>query len=152
MILLDTNVLSELMRPSPAARVLVWLDRQAEVEVWVSAITRAEIALGLALLPDGKRKTALAEAAEQMFREDFSGRCLPFDEEAADHYADIVARRTRLGRPIGVEDAQIAAIARVNQLSLATRNLEDFTGIDGLAVVDPWRAEAASGDDDAKPR
>lgn len=138
MILLDTNVLSEFMRPQPAQAVMAWLDRQPAEQVWVCSISRAEIALGLKLMPAGKRQLALAQATEAMFAEDFAGRCLPFDEQAALHYAAIVAQRTRAGRPISTEDAQIAAIALAHNLTLATRNVTDFEGIDGLKVIDPW--------------
>lgn len=102
MILLDTNVLSEIMRPMPDTEVVAWLDAQPSDQVWVCAVTRAEIELGIALLPDGQRKLRLQMAARGMFAEDFAGRCLPFDEEAAITYAAIVASRTRLGRPISL--------------------------------------------------
>lgn len=140
MILLDTNIVSEFMRPAPAPEVVAWLDAQAAESIFVSAITRAEIELGLALMPDGQRKQGLKVAATFMFSEDFSGRCLPFDEDAATCYATISATRTRLGRPISVEDAQIAAIAIAHGLLLATRNERDFESIDGLTVVNPWQA------------
>jgi toxin FitB len=138
MILLDTNVLSEFMRPVPAPPVVTWLDAQPADQVWVSATTRAEIELGVALLPDGQRKLGLQIAASAMFVEEFAGRCLPFDEPAATRYAGIVALRTRLGRPISVEDAQIAAVALAHGLVLATRNRRDFELIEGLSVVNPW--------------
>ncbi|MDE2123491.1 MAG: type II toxin-antitoxin system VapC family toxin [Betaproteobacteria bacterium] len=140
MILLDTNVLSECMRPVPSAPVVAWLDAQAAGQVWVCAISRAEIELGVALLADERRKLALGMAAEAMFAEDFSGRCLSFDEQAASQYAAIVSARTRLGRPVSMEDAQIAAIALAHGMTLATRNERDFEAIDGLSVVNPWRA------------
>lgn len=140
MILLDTNVLSELMRPAPAAPVVAWLDVQNQDEMWISAITQAEIRLGLALLPEGQRSRRLAFAAKVMFEEDFGERCLPFDAEAAEHYARIVAARSRQGRPISVEDAQVAAIALNHTLTLATRNGKDFALIEGLVVVDPWKS------------
>lgn len=136
--LLDTNVLSEFMRPQPAEAVTAWLDRLLSEHVWTCAISRAEITLGLALMPAGKRQAVLALAAQAMFEEDFAGRCLPFDERAALHYAAIVARRTRMGRPISTEDAQIAAIAFAHNLTLATRNVSDFEGIDGLQIINPW--------------
>lgn len=136
--LLDTNVVSELMRPRPAPAVLAWFGRQQDTRFFASAITRAEVLLGIALLPAGKRRDRLALAAEQMFAEDFAGRCLPFDESCADEYAWIVAWRTRRGRAISTEDAQIAAIALARDLPLATRNGRDFGDIDGLTVVDPW--------------
>lgn len=140
MILLDTNVLSELMRPAPDPHVIRWLDAQPEWEVWISAITVAEIRLRISLLPDGRRKTLLMGLAEQMFREDFTGRCLPFDYDAALEYALIVTERNRVGRPISVEDAQIAAIARTANLTLATRNTRDFSGLTGLKLINPCTA------------
>lgn len=140
MILLDTNVLSEFMRPQPNPAVVAWLDAQSPPAVWVSTVSRAEIELGLALMPASQRQQRLREAALAMFEEDFAGRCLPFDAAAASHYARIVAHRTRRGRPISVEDAQIAAIAVANGLVLATRNTRDFEGIDTLTVVDPWQS------------
>jgi len=137
-ILLDTNVLSEFMSPRPSAAVVSWLDEQPAGEVYTSAISRAEIELGLLLMPGGKRQKGLSQAAWTMFDEDFADRCLPFDEEAARHYARIVSARTRAGRPISVEDAQIAAIALAHRMPLATRNTPDFELIDGLEVVNPW--------------
>jgi predicted nucleic acid-binding protein len=137
-ILLDTNVLSEFMRPQPAEGVAVWLDQLAVEQVWTCAVSRAEIALGLALMPTGKRQKALALAAQAMFEEDFEERCLPFDARAALAYASIVARRRHAGRPISTEDAQIAAIALTRNLTLATRKTSDFEGIDGLQLINPW--------------
>lgn len=139
MILLDTNVLSEFMRPVSAVHVVAWLDAQVSDQVWISAITRAEIELGIALMPDGQRKQGLQLAAHAMLMEEFTGRCLPFDEQAATWYARIVASRTRLGRPISVEDAQIAAIAMSRGMTLATRNGKDFVHIEGLDLIDPWQ-------------
>ena len=138
MILLDTNVLSELMRPMPDPNVVRWLDAWLEWDVWISAVTVAEIRLGISLLPAGKRKELLLNLAEQMFQEDFPHRCLPFDCEAAREYALIVSERNRQGHPISVEDAQIAAIARTAGLELATRNTKAFSNITGLQLVDPW--------------
>lgn len=138
MILLDTNVLSELMKAVPEARVVAWLDEQPAATVFVSAITRAEIELGIALLPEGQRKLKIAGAAESMF-EAFSGRLLVFGELAAIQYGQLVAQRKRMGRPITVEDAQIAAIALAHGLRLATRNGRDFREIPNLSVVDPWQ-------------
>lgn len=137
-ILLDTNVLSELMRPKPATEVLAWFGRQQEATFFVSAVTRAEILLGIALLPEGKRRARLADAAEEMFAEDFAGRCLPFDDACAIEYAMLVGARIRRGNPISTEDGQIAATALFHGLLLATRNAKDFRYIDGLTVVDPW--------------
>ena len=141
MILLDTNVVSELMRPAPDRHVVAWVDAQPTSDLWVSAITVGEIRLGIALLPAGQRQARLVQLADSMFQEDFSGRCLPYDVRAATEFAEIVAARTRLGRPISVEDAQIAAIARAGKLILATRNTKDFGDIDDVAVVNPWPGE-----------
>lgn len=138
--LLDTNVLSELMRAKPDAGVMAWFTRRAGAVFHISAVTRAEILLGIALLPAGKRRDGLALAAEQMFADDFAGRCFPFDASAAAEYALIVAARTRGGKPISTEDAQIAAIALARQLPLATRNTKDFDNIEGLTLENPWQA------------
>jgi predicted nucleic acid-binding protein len=140
--LLDTNVLSELMRPRPAPAVLDWFAQNARATMRTSAITQAEILTGVALLPAGKRRTTLAVAAEQMFEQDFAGNCLGFDTAAAKHYAVIVATRSRQGRAISTEDAQIAAIALTAGLTLVTRNTKDFENIHGLSVVNPWNANA----------
>jgi len=137
-ILLDTNVLSELMRTKPAAEVLDWYEQQQDASFFVSAITRAEILLGIALLPAGKRRDSLALAAEQMFEEDFAGHSLAFDGNCATEYALLVAERTRCGHSISTEDGQIAAIALSHDLPLATRNGKDFKGIKYLTVLNPW--------------
>jgi hypothetical protein len=136
--LLDTNVLSELMRPQPNSTVLDWFERHGTDTFHTSAITKAEILLGIALLPKGKRREQLASTAERMFTEDFAGRCLPFDDNSAAEYALMVAARSRIGLPISTEDGQIAAIALRHGLSLTTRNLKDFANIDGLVLVNPW--------------
>jgi predicted nucleic acid-binding protein len=135
--LLDTNILSELMRPTPFPAVVEWLDAQPAEQLFISAVTQAEIELGLALLPEGKRKKELRKAAKEIFAL-FDGRNLPFDKAAAQKYALIVSARVKAGRPISVEDAQIAAIARANNLRLITRNSKDFEQIDGLIVINPW--------------
>ncbi|VAW31151.1 VapC toxin protein [hydrothermal vent metagenome] len=138
MILLGTNVLSELMKPEPNAGVIRWLDSQLAETVLISAITRAEIELGIALLPDGQRKRKIAAAAERMFAE-FAGRTLSFGETASIQYGQLVAACTKKGRPITVEDAQIAAIALASGLRIATRNVKDFADIPDLAVINPWK-------------
>ena len=138
--LLDTNVLSELMRERPAAAVVDWFAKNTHAAMYVSTVTQAEILTGVALLPTGKRRTALAVAAEQMFEQDFAGHCLGFDAEAAKNYAVIVATRSRQGQPISTEDAQIAAISLASGLTLATRNTKDFENVDGLKVVNPWHS------------
>jgi predicted nucleic acid-binding protein len=137
MILLDTNVLSELMRVEVSKQVIAWLDLQIASNLFISAITRAEIELGLCLLPNGKRKDQLKQAASQMFNE-FNGRCLPFDESSAIPYAQLVAHRQKTGRPVNVEDAQISAIALTHGMKLATRNTRDFKSIEGLELINPW--------------
>jgi toxin FitB len=138
MYLLDTNVLSELMRAAPSQSVLDWVDSQASQSLCTSAITRAEIELGIALLSAGKRRSALATQAKAMFDEDFALRCLPFDEQCASVFAEITAARTLQGRPVSVEAAQIAAIALRNRKTLVTHNLADFENIAGLSLLNPW--------------
>lgn len=138
MILLDTNVLSELMRAEPNSHVIAWVDSQLESTLFTSAITRAEIELGIALLPEGNRKQTLMVLAQALFNK-FPQRCLPFGEMAAAQYGHIVAHRLRLGRPISVEDAQIASIALANGLRLATRNERDFEEISNLTIINPWQ-------------
>lgn len=140
MMLLDTNVLSELMRPQPHAAVVDWVDNQLTSTLFTSAITRAEIELGLALLPEGKRKQTLVGLAQRVF-DKFPQRCLAFEEMAAVHYGRIVASRVQIGRPISVEDAQIASIALANGLRLATRNEKDFEEIDNLQLINPWQKD-----------
>jgi len=136
--LLDTNVLSEVMRPQPAAPVLDWLARQEPGRLHTSTITVAEIQAGLALLPDGQRQRALQQAAAALFEQDFSGRIWPFDLSAAQHYAVVKAQRQRLGRPIAHADAQIAALAMARRATLVTRNTADFDSIPGLMLLNPW--------------
>lgn len=138
MFLHDTNLLSELMRPQPMPVVVAWANTQSRV-AQVSAITQAEISLGISLLPDGKRRDALAAAARQMFQEGLAARCLSYDSPAAEHFARLVAERCRICRPITRQDAQIAAIAQANNMPLATRNIDDFKAIPGLALVDLWK-------------
>ena len=137
MIILDTNVLSELMRPSPAPRVAAWLASQATPSVFTTSVTQAEILHGLLLLPSGRRRTALEAAVESIFKEDFGGRILAFGSDAALPYALIASERRRAGRPISHFDAQIAAIAYCARATVATRNVSDFEGC-GVKVVDPW--------------
>jgi predicted nucleic acid-binding protein len=138
-IVLDTNVLSELMRSQPAGAVFAWVAAQPRAALCTTSVNKAEILYGIAALPEGRRRAALAAAAEAMFTDDFAGQVLPFDEEAAAHYAEIVATRRREGRPIEAFDAQIAATARVADAELATRDIGDFAGC-GLTLVNPWEA------------
>ena len=137
MIILDTNVVSELTRMTPTAAVLDWLDAQPAAGVATTAITAAELLYGVARLPDGARKNALTGAVHALLTEDLDGRVEPFDAAAAVHYADLVTTRERVGQPISIPDAQIAAICRAHRASLATRNTSDFTGT-GIDLIDPW--------------
>lgn len=136
--LLDTNVLSEWMRPQPEPAVLDWVGQQLPDRLYTSAISVAEIGAGLALMPTGQRQRALQAAAGAMFEQDFAGRLWAFDVAAAQVYAVVKAQRSRAGRPIGHADAQIAALALLHQSTLVTRNVADFNGIDGLSVLNPW--------------
>lgn len=137
MIVLDTNVLSELMRPEPEPAVVEWVGFQPPLGVFTTSVTQAEILHGVLLLPDGRRRRQLEEAARAMFEEDFAGRVLPFGSHDAGAYARIATRRQRDGRPISQFDAQIAAIARSTGATIATRNVADFDGC-GVDVVNPW--------------
>ena len=139
MILLDTNVLSELMRPLPSVAVASWVASQAPKSLYVTSITQAEILYGVLLLPSGRRRNAIEAAATAMFESDFAGRVLPFGREAAPFYARIAADRRRAGRPIAHFDAQIAAIARAAGAAIATRNVSDFEHC-GVSLVNPWRS------------
>jgi predicted nucleic acid-binding protein len=135
-ILLDTNVLSEVVRLSSSPKVLRWLAEQPPVSVFTTAITQAEMLYGLESLPAGRRRSKLQASLDSIFGE-FSGRILPFDDEAARVFAKIVAGRDALGRPISQFDGMIAAIARSRRAALATRNVADFQDC-GLRIVDPW--------------
>ena len=135
--LLDTNVLSELLRSAPSPAVVAWVTAQAGESLFVTSVTEAEMRLGVRLLPSGKRRRALEVAIAAMFAEDFAQRIRPFDTAAVPGYVDVVSRRRAAGRPISQFDAQIAAIARCHGDQLATRNVGDFEGC-GLSLVDPW--------------
>ena len=137
MIILDTNVISELMRSQPDTSVSQWTATHQATNLLITALTQAEILYGLELLPKGKRRTALKEAAQSMFDLDFAGRILPFDANAAKQFAVIAANRRTLGRPISQIDAQIAAIARVYRATLATRNVSDFEEC-GINIINPF--------------
>jgi toxin FitB len=137
-IILDTNVISELGRQIPDTGVLAWLDSLEISEVATTAVTAAELRYGVARLPDGHRKRELTVVIRGILVEDFYGRVLPFDERASIRYADVVTGRERIGRPIGVADAQIAAICRDSGATLATRNTADFEET-GIELVDPWK-------------
>ncbi len=137
MIVLDINVVSELLRPAPAKQVETWLALQDGAAVYFTAVGEAELRQGVAILPAGKRRTALSKAIESILSEDFRDRILPFDRAAAIAYAAIAGERRAAGRPISQFDCQIAAIARAHEAAVATRNTGDFSGC-GIAVIDPW--------------
>jgi toxin FitB len=137
-IILDTNVISELARQVPDPGVLSWLDSLAVSNVATTAITAAELRYGIARLPDGHRKRELTVIIRRILTEDFPGRVLPFDERSSVQYADIVTGRERIGRPVGIADAQIAAICRDLSAMLATRNTADFEET-GIELVNPWK-------------
>jgi hypothetical protein len=140
-IVLDTNVLSELMKPDPSARVAAWAARQPARSLYVTSVTQAEILYGILVLPSGRKRSAIEAAAIAMFDTEFARRVLSFDAEASVHYARIAAERRRMGRPISHFDAQIAAMAGVAGASLATRNVSDFEHC-GVDVVNPWNERA----------
>jgi predicted nucleic acid-binding protein len=137
MIILDTNVLSEMLRSAPDARVSGWLAAQPVMQLFTTSVTEAEIRYGVARLPDEQRKAVLQSTVEGLFSEDLSGRILPFDTESAKIYAEIVSRRDRAGRPVSQFDAQIGAIARSRGAKLATRNIADFEDCD-IDLINPW--------------
>ena len=137
MIILDTNVLSELMRRDPDPVVLRWLDQQSSQSIWITTVTLFESRLGLALLPVGQRRQALLQAFEQLLTLDLENRILPFDAEAATQAAMLAADRQRSGRPVDIRDTQIAGIAQARRATLATRNVRHFEGL-SVTVVNPW--------------
>lgn len=137
MIVLDTNVLSELMRTRPDTGVVEWINAQPATSLYTTSITEAEIMHGVLLLPKGKRRTAVTAAAREIFKVDLADRVLAFDSAAANVYAQIAATRRAAGRPISAFDAQIAAIVAVHGGRLATRNVSDFADC-GIEIIDPW--------------
>lgn len=141
MVILDTNVLSELLRSTPDPAVVRWTSQQPIAQVFTSTVTQAEILYGVRLLPAGRRRQKLEDAVTALFVTDFAGRVLPFDSDAALACARIAADRKQRGHPIAQLDAQIAAIARARDGQLATRNVSDFEGC-GLRIVNPWLAAA----------
>lgn len=139
MIVLDTNVLSELVRPIPHPAVVQWLDAQPPDDIATTAVTAAELFVGVARLPHGRRRERLSAAVRDSLSIDLADRILPFDADAAECYAAVTTVRLAVGRPVGVPDAQIAAICRSTMARLATRNTKDFDGT-GIDVVNPWLA------------
>lgn len=137
MIILDTNVLSALMRTRPEAVVVEWLDRQPSDSVWLSSITVFEARFGLALLPKGRRRTGLERAFESVLTEDLANRVLDFDSVAAATAAQLAADRQRAGRAVDLRDTLIAGIALARRATIATRNTKHFEGLD-VPVINPW--------------
>ncbi len=138
MIVLDTNIISELLLPVPQPAVVDWLADQSPAAIFTTTVTEAEILYGLRLLPDGRRRRELEAAILPIFTQDLAGRVLPFDREAADVYGSIATERRKAGRPISQFDAQIASITISRGAALATRNVADFEGV-GLVIINPWQ-------------
>ncbi|MCL2635906.1 MAG: type II toxin-antitoxin system VapC family toxin [Betaproteobacteria bacterium] len=138
MIVLDTNVLSEFLRPAPDARAVAWLNAQVRTLLFTTAISRGEMLHGVFLLPDGQRKTRMHEAVTAIFAIDMANRVLPYDSDAADAYAQIASARRTQGRPVSQSDAMIAGIVRSRGAKLATRNVRDFQDC-GIELIDPWQ-------------
>ena len=136
MILLDTNVVSAIVKVRPHPKVQAWINSYSASSLWISAITIAELRLGIELMDDGRKKSELRLAIDRAINL-FEQQCAPFDALAANEFARIVAARRRLGRPIEALDAQFAAIAITTGFALATLDTKDFEGIDGLKVIDP---------------
>jgi toxin FitB len=143
MIVVDTNVISELMRGERNPAVVAWVEAQPRARLYTTCVNQAEILYGIAALPDGRRRTALAATAEMMFAEEFAGRVLPFEARAAARYSEIVIARRLAGKPIEKFDALIAATALAAGASIATRDSGGFAGC-GLTVIDPWTARGIS--------
>jgi predicted nucleic acid-binding protein len=137
MFILDTNVISEMFTPKPSSNVMAWLDMHGRDDYWITAISRAELRLGMLLLPEGQRRQALGNLIEGFFRQTIRNEVLPFGKDEADIFAEVVALRRRSGRPIGEFDAQIAAIARIRDFAVVTRNVRDFEHC-GIEVINPW--------------
>jgi len=136
-IILDTNVLSALMRTNPEAAVVAWLDRQPADSVWLSSVTVFETRFGLALLPKGRRRSALEGAFDRVLAEDLANRVLDFDSMAAAAAAELAADRQKTGRPVDLRDTLIAGIALARRATIATRSTQHFEGLD-VPVVNPW--------------
>jgi len=138
MFILDTNVISEILRPSPEAKVLAWFTAKPRTLLFTTTMTRAELLYGAHILPDGRRKQALLAAVLHIFDADLYGQVLGFDPHAADLYAQIAANRKQMGHPISQFDAMIAAVARTIGACLVTRNSKDFEHC-GIETINPWK-------------
>lgn len=139
MIILDTNVVSEPLRPAPDAKVVAWLDRQVANTLYLTSINLAELLAGVGQLPDGARRRGLGMALEELLDQLFGGRVLPFDRDAAKAYASLTATARNAGLAISLADGLIAAIAKVHAFTVATRDVDPFVAV-GVAVIDPWSA------------
>lgn len=144
MIVLDTNVVSEAMRPAPEPAVMAWLSAQAPTALWLTAITVAEVLFGLSQLPEGRRRDGLHGRFAALLERGFPGRVLPFDHPAADAYARVMTARRARGRPMAMADGQIAAIATCRGAEIATPDLAGFEHC-GIPIVDPWTAGRKGG-------
>ena len=145
MFVMDTNVASELMRPNPTRAATTWIAGHDAGEIYLTAVSEAELLYGVAIMPNGKRRNAIEAAINRWLNLGFRDRIVPFDSAAARAYAEIAADRRRAGRPIGEADCQIAAICKSRDAILITRNVRDFQGT-GVEVVDPWDAAQRSGE------
>lgn len=139
MFILDTNAVSELLRPIPEPSVIEWVAGRDASHMFLTAVTEAELRFGVEIMPAGSRRDAVGTAIDALLREDFAGRVIPFDSPAAVAYSRLAASRRTAGRPIAYADAQIAAIASVHRMSVVTRNVADFAHM-GVDIVDPWPA------------
>ena len=137
MIILDTNVISEMMRPEPHQAVYAWMSAQPRPSLFTTSITQIEIVYGIAALPAGRRRDALAQAADAIFNEELAGRILPVESSAVLHYAEIVLQRRHTGKPIEGFDALIAATARAANAAVATRDIGGFEDC-GIKLINPW--------------
>ena len=137
MILVDTNIISEMMKPEPAVKVINWIDQQEVIQLYISTVSIAEISYGINALPDGNRRILLEDSFNKVLRDAFEYRIISFDEVAAHFYGKIMGRRKVIGKPLSILDGQIAAIARANNLAVATRNIRDFSDC-GLDLINPF--------------
>lgn len=137
MIVIDTNVISEVMRAQPSGVVINWLNDQVTESLYISTITIAEIGYGFRALPGGQRRRLLEQKFEQFIAQSFRMRMLGFDELSARAYSELMGYRKEMGRPMSIVDGQIAAIAKVNNYAIATRNIKDFEYV-GIELIDPF--------------
>jgi predicted nucleic acid-binding protein len=140
-IIVDTNVVAEVMRPSPAPAVVAWFNAQSSASLFLTAITVGEIRYGLRIMPKGQRRQTIERGFDQIIATAFAGRILAFDEHAAAHYGEVMGRRQEIGRPLSVPDGQIAALARLHSFAVATRTVRDFLDC-GIELVNPFTPSA----------